>query len=251
MKLSVWAVVVAGGAGTRFGGPKQFDLLAGRTVVEWSVDAARSVADGVVLVLPAQRAKDAESDPAARFGADIVVAGGPSRSASVRLGLEGVPPSADVVVVHDAARPVASPALFAAVVEPLTDPVHAAPPFGTFGEVGEGSGPPGAPVGVVREGPVAVVCGVPVADTLKRLAGDGATVAETVDRVGLVAVQTPQAFLAHVLRRAHAAGGDATDDAALVEAAGGTVLVVPGEVSNVKITTPEDLAYIERVVVGR
>ena len=246
MKLSVWAVVVAGGSGTRFGGPKQFDLLAGRTVVERSVDAARSVADGIVLVLPAQRAKAAESNPAARFGADIVVAGGPSRSASVRLGLEGVPPSADIVVVHDAARPAASPALFAAVVEPLTGPVHAAPPFGAFGE---GSGAPRAAVGVVREGPVAVVCGVPVADTLKRLAGDGTTVAETVDRVGLVAVQTPQAFLAHVLRRAHAAGGDATDDAALVEAAGGTVLVVPGEVSNVKITTPEDLAYIERVVV--
>ena len=243
MKLSVWAVVVAGGSGTRFGGPKQFDLLAGRPVVEWSVDAARSVADGIVLVLPAQRAKDAESDPAARFGADVVVAGGPSRSASVRLGLEGVPPSADIVVVHDAARPAASSALFAAVVEPLTGPVHAALPPGERSGVGRTT------AGVVREGPVAVVCGVPVADTLKRLAGDGTTVAETVDRVALVAVQTPQAFLAQVLRRAHAAGGDATDDAALVEAAGGTVLVVPGEVGNVKITTPEDLAYIERVVV--
>jgi 2-C-methyl-D-erythritol 4-phosphate cytidylyltransferase len=240
----VWAVVVAGGSGTRFGRPKQFDLLAGRTVVEWSVDAARSVADGVVLVLPAQRAKDAESDPAARFGADVVVAGGPSRSASVRLGLEGVPRSADIVVVHDAARPAASPALFAAVVEPLTGPVHAGlPPV-------ERSWEGRATAGVVREGPVAVVCGVPVADTLKRLAGDGTTVAETVDRAALVAVQTPQAFLAQVLRRAHAAGGDATDAAALVEAAGGTVLVVPGEVGNVKIPTPEDLAYIERVVVA-
>jgi 2-C-methyl-D-erythritol 4-phosphate cytidylyltransferase len=215
----VWAVVVAGGSGSRFGRPKQFDLLAGRPVAEWSVLAARTVAHGVVLVVPAGR--EVES---AALGADVVVAGGASRSASVRKGLAEVPADAGVVVVHDAARPLASASLFAAVVEPLR----------------HGTGGPGEAVD-------AVICAVPVADTLKRVAADGVTVVATLDRTELVAVQTPQAFRADVLRRAHVAGDDATDDAALVEAIGGVVLVVPGEAGNVKLTVPADLAYLEHL----
>jgi 2-C-methyl-D-erythritol 4-phosphate cytidylyltransferase len=106
--------------------------------------------------------------------------------------------------------------------------------------------PPAGEAGTVD----AVICGVPVADTLKRVAPDGDTVTGTVDRSGLVAVQTPQAFRADVLRRAHAAEGDATDDAGLVEALGGVVRVVPGEAHNVKVTLPADLAFLEVVVAG-
>jgi 2-C-methyl-D-erythritol 4-phosphate cytidylyltransferase len=120
-----------------------------------------------------------------------------------------VPDDADVVVVHDAARPLASPALFAAVVA------------------------------AVNAGADGAVPGVPVADTVKRV--DGARVIETVARDDLVAVQTPQAFRASALRRAHAAGADATDDAVLVEQAGGRVVVVPGERHNLKVTDPDDL----------
>jgi 2-C-methyl-D-erythritol 4-phosphate cytidylyltransferase len=220
----VWAVVVAGGSGSRFGRPKQFEVLAGRPVAEWSVTAARKATDGVVLVVPAT-----EVDRAGSLGADVVVTGGETRSESVRRGLAHVPEDADVVVVHDAARPLASPALFAAVVAPL---LEAAPGAGGAGGVD------------------GVVCGIPVADTLKRVDVDGSTVTGTVDRSSLVAVQTPQAFRASVLRRAHEAGDDATDDAALVEAIGGTVRVVPGEAHNVKLTVPSDLSLLEHLVGG-
>lgn len=217
----MWAVVVAGGSGSRFGRPKQFELLSGKPVVAWSLAAVRSAVDGVVLVVPAT-----EIDRARELGADVVVAGADSRSGSVRCGLERVPDDAGTVIVHDAARPLASPALFAAVLAPLRSV-------------------PGAPSAD------AVICALPVADTLKRLGPDGSTVAGTLDRTGLVAVQTPQAFRADVLRRAHASGADATDDAALVEAIGGVVCVVPGEPHNVKLTVPSDLALLEHLLASR
>lgn len=218
--MTVWAVVVAGGSGSRFGRPKQFALLAGRPVAEWSVAAARAVAVGVVLVVPGP-ADGGDAQTGADFGADAVVRGGATRSASVRLGLAAVPDGADVVVVHDAARPLATPALFDAVVEPVA--------------AGRAD---------------AAVCAVAVSDTLKRVGGD-TTVSGTVDRRGLVAVQTPQAFRAPVLRRAHAEGGEATDDAALVERAGGVVHAVAGDPMNVKLTVPGDLALAELLVVLR
>jgi 2-C-methyl-D-erythritol 4-phosphate cytidylyltransferase len=199
-------VVVAAGSGARYGAPKQYERLGAQRVLDWSLAAARSACAGVVLVVAPERAGAAEP------GADAVVAGGATRSASVRAGLAAVPEDAEVVVVHDAARPAATPALFAAVVA------------------------------AVRAGADGALPGVPVVDTIKRVAGD--VVVATLDRAELVAVQTPQAFLASTLRRAHAAGGEATDDGALVEAAGGRVVVVPGEPDNVKITTPADLARL-------
>lgn len=195
--------MVAAGSGSRFGGPKQFAELEGRRVVDWALVASRSVADGVVLVVPAAHVTD--EAPAA----DVVVAGGTTRSASVRAGLAAVPAGADVVLVHDAARPFAAPALFEAVVA------------------------------CVREGADAAIPGVPITDTVKRVV-DG-RVLGTLKREELVAVQTPQAFAADVLRRAHAGAGEATDDAALVEAAGGRVMVVPGDPANTKITLRTDL----------
>jgi 2-C-methyl-D-erythritol 4-phosphate cytidylyltransferase len=201
--MTVWAIVVAAGNGARFGGAKQFAELKGRRVVDWALAASRAVADGVVLVVPVDHLED--EAPAA----DAVVVGGATRSASVRAGLAVVPANADIVLVHDAARPFAAPALFQAVVA------------------------------AVHNGADGAVPGVAVADTIKQVR-DGHVVA-TLDRAQLVAVQTPQAFDARALRRAHAAGGDATDDAALVEAAGGRVVVVPGDPANTKITLRADL----------
>lgn len=203
---------MAGGSGTRFGGPKHLATLGGRPVVSWSVDACRSVADHVVLVVPAPPdGSDPVDASAADFGADRVVPGGTSRSASVRAGLAAVPEEADVVVVHDAARPLAPASLFTDVVAAVT--------------------PAGGADGAI---PV-----LPVSDTVKRVAGD--RVVTTVDRADLVVVQTPQAFRLPVLRRAHASGDEATDDAGLLEAIGATVRTVPGSPSNLKITVPGDL----------
>ena len=199
---AVWGIVVAGGTGNRFGAPKQYADLAGTRVVDRSVLAAARACDAVVLVLPAGDAWDGPPVHA-------VVIGGDTRSASVRAGLAAVADDAEIVVVHDAARPLASPAVFAAVID------------------------------AVRDGADGAVPAVAVADTLKRV--DGAAVIETVDRDELVVAQTPQAFRADRLRAAHTDGGDASDDAALVEAHGGKVVVVPGDPANRKITTPIDL----------
>lgn len=196
-------MVVAAGSGSRFGKPKQFQAVDGSRLVDRAVAACRSVAAGVVAVVPTASV-DLE-----QATADRVVAGGATRSASVRAGLAAVPAEADVIVVHDAARPRASPALFEAVVA------------------------------AVRSGADGAVPGLPVTDTVKRVQ-DGLVTA-TLDRSELVAVQTPQAFRAEALRAAHAGGADATDDAALVEASGGRVLVVDGDPANLKITFPTDL----------
>ncbi|HMJ79133.1 MAG TPA: 2-C-methyl-D-erythritol 4-phosphate cytidylyltransferase [Iamia sp.] len=204
----VWAVVVAGGGGSRFGGAKQYVEVAGRRVVDWSLAAARTGADGVVAVVPA-----ADLDRPLP-GADAVVAGGASRSDSVRAGLAAVPDTAAVVVVHDAARPAAGPELFRAVVA------------------------------AVRAGADAAVPGVPVVDSLRWRSGGA------VDRDEVVAVQTPQAFAAAALRAAHAAGDDASDDATLVERAGGRVVVVEGDPANVKLTHPADAEAVARHLVG-
>jgi 2-C-methyl-D-erythritol 4-phosphate cytidylyltransferase/2-C-methyl-D-erythritol 2,4-cyclodiphosphate synthase len=209
MARSVWTVVVAAGRGRRFGGEKQYAPLGGGRVLDRAVAAAGDASDGVVAVVPREREGEAVA------GADAVVAGGVTRSASVRAGLAAVPAEAEVVVVHDAARPLASSELFTTVVEAL------------------GGGADGA------------VPALPVVDTVKQVGGDG-VVRATLDRSGLVSVQTPQAFRADALRRAHAAGGEASDDAALVERDGGRVVVVPGEEANAKLTAPDDLAAAER-----
>lgn len=205
-----WVVVVAGGSGARYGGLKQFATVAGRPVAGWSVAAARTLGGGVVLVVPAHTEPGAPpSVGEAPDAADVVVGGGATRSASVRAGLDVVPAAVDIVVVHDAARPAASPELFAAVVA------------------------------AVEQGADAAVPGVDVVDSLRRRDGGA------VDRDTLVAVQTPQAFRVAALRDAHLAGGDASDDATLVERRGGRVVIVPGEATNVKLTRPADLALLE------
>jgi 2-C-methyl-D-erythritol 4-phosphate cytidylyltransferase len=211
--VTIWVVVVAAGGGRRFGGLKQFADMHGRAVVDWSVDAARSVADGIVLVAPADHSGPSSSDT---HGADVVVAGGKTRADSVRAGLAAVPDEADVIVVHDGARPLASRELFRVVVDTV------------------GAGADGA------------VPALDLTDTVKRV--DDGTVVSTLERHGLVTVQTPQAFRAAVLRRAHEAGGDATDDAGLVEALGATVRVVPGDPRNLKVTTTADFELVRAMM---
>ena len=200
--------MVGGGSGRRFGLLKQYEALGDARVIDWSRRVAEAASDGVVVVVPAE---DAERERA--------VAGGDSRSASVRAGLAVVPDEATIVCVHDAARPFATADLFERVV------------------------------GAVADGADAAIPGIEVIDTIKVVAPDGVgvtSVIDTPDRATLVAVQTPQAFRAAALRAAHAAGGEATDDAAMIERTGGRVVVVDGDLMNRKITVPEDLDWARR-----
>lgn len=151
---------------------------------------------------------------------DGAVPGGDRRRDSVASGLAAIPDDAGLVLIHDAARPLVTEGLVRAVIDRLL--------------IGDVDG---------------VVPVVPVRDTLKRVAE--AFVVETVDRADLVAVQTPQGFVLEALRAAHAiAGGDATDDASMVEVAGGTIAVVAGDPANLKVTYPEDLAVAEALRSG-
>ena len=216
--MSTWTVVVAAGSGTRFGGDKQLADLSGMAVLARAVVSAAAVSDGVVVVVSAKRRTEVSGVLSAVGGVEAIVDGGATRSASVRCGLAAVPDDAGVVLVHDGARPLATPGLFRRVAD------------------------------AVLAGADAVVPGVPVTDSL-RTAGGG-----VVARDGVIAVQTPQGFSADSLRAAHAGGGEASDDATLVEAAGGTVVVVEGEPANLKITRPADLDLarleLERIVAG-
>ena len=222
----MWSVVVAGGSGSRFGRLKQYSLLAGRPVLEHAVQACRPWSYGVVLVVPDDDDGEGDRDRKSH-GANAVVTGGATRADSVRRGLAAVPSDAEVIVVHDAARPLASAGLFDSVIRAVTE-----------------GGADGA------------VPGLTPSDTIK-VVDDKREVTSTLDRRSLVAVQTPQAFRAEVLRRAHGEGRlvapgatAATDDAMLVEALGGRVHVVSGEPGNLKITTPQDLRTAERLLAG-
>ena len=217
--MSVWAILVAAGRGERLGldQPKAFAKLGEDPLLAEPLrrlDDSEWI-DAIVLVAP-----PGWEEPSILLAEELgcgkvsaCVAGGETRAASVRAGLAEVPADAVAVLVHDAARPL----LPAAVIERV---------LGALGEGWDG-----------------VVPGLPVPDTLKRVDGDGA-VLETVARDSLYLVQTPQAFPADVLRRAVAAGADATDCAALVEASGGRVKVVPGDPLLLKVTTADDLAKI-------
>jgi 2-C-methyl-D-erythritol 4-phosphate cytidylyltransferase len=200
----IWTIVVAGGTGRRFGGAKQFELLGEERVIDRSCAVARRASDGVIVVVPPA---DAEREGA--------VAGGDTRSASVRAGLAAVPDAATIICVHDAARPLATAQLYRRVID------------------------------AVRGGADAAIPAVAVTDTIKVVDADG-VVMSTPDRATLVAVQTPQAFRAAVLRAAHEGPSIATDDAALVEASGGRVVTVPGDDDNRKITRPGDLDWARR-----
>ena len=181
-----------------------------KRVIDWSLDALRGHVAGLIVVVPPDLVDGSTVlDPP--LSADVIVAGGSSRSESVRAGLAVVPEAVDHVLVHDAARPLADPALVERVLGGL----------------------------MVAD---AVVPVVPVTDSLR--AADGGSV----DRADFVAVQTPQGFSVDVLRAAHSTGRDASDDASLVDMDGVAVHHVDGDPRNLKITVPHDLVVADVLV---
>ncbi|HWN20444.1 MAG TPA: 2-C-methyl-D-erythritol 4-phosphate cytidylyltransferase [Gaiellaceae bacterium] len=217
--MSVWALLVAAGSGERLGEerPKAFVRLGELPLLAEPLrrlDESPWI-DAIVVVVPAGWEEPAillaEELSATKVVASVT--GGATRAESVRAALAEVPEDALVVLVHDAARPLVSDAVVERVLAPLS------------------------------EGWDGVVPGLPLADTVKRVDGDA--VVETVDREGLVGVQTPQAFLAPTLRTAYAGDlGGATDCASLVEARGGRIRWVEGDGRLLKVTTPDDLELL-------
>jgi len=215
-------LLVAAGAGERLGidRPKAFASLGGRPLLAESLDRLDRCpwVDAIVVAAPA-----GWEEPAILLSEELAVTkvvscvtGGATRTESVRAALADVPDEALVVLVHDAARPLVSDAVVERVLMPLAERYDGAVPA------------------------------LPIADTVKRVRGE--EVVETLDRADLVTVQTPQAFLAGVLRRASATGADTSDCASLVEAAGGRVKVVEGDPRLLKVTTPTDLALVETLL---
>ena len=221
---SVYALVVAAGQGSRFGGviPKQYLPLAGADVLRHAVSALAGhprIADVLVAIRPEDKALFDRS--VAGLGIASPVVGGATRQDSVRLGLEAlVTYCPDRVLIHDGARPFPDQALVDRIIDGLDWSVAAIP------------------------------C-LPLSDTIKRV--DGGTIRETVDRSALWRAQTPQGFHFDAILAAHraAAGCRLTDDAAVAEAAGLMPLVVDGSEDNLKITTSQDLAVAERLVAAR
>jgi 2-C-methyl-D-erythritol 4-phosphate cytidylyltransferase len=221
--MTVAAVVVAAGSGERLGAgvPKAMVALQGRPLVDWAVqafDQHRDV-DSVVVVAPAD-AVVAITEGAA--GRAHVVVGGVTRQQSVENGLDALARDVDLVLVHDAARPLVTAEVISAVVRAL------------------------------RAGAEAVIPVLPVTDTVKRVNASGVVLA-TVDRTELRTVQTPQGFRRDVLEAAHATARDRGvvdigDDAALVEGIGRVVVTVPGSPECLKITTAYDLDLVQRMV---
>lgn len=204
------AIIAAAGSGERFGAtlPKALITLGNRTLIEHAVAALAPVAAEIVICAPAGYEKQIQE----LVGSDItVVVGGTTRSDSVRAGIAALSGKNKFVLVHDAARALASTQLARSVLAALI------------------------------EGEVAVIPGLELIDTVKSVDAGG-HVTSTPDRTTLRRVQTPQGFDLEVLKKAHANGADATDDGALVEALGHKVLIIAGEERALKITTPADLA---------
>jgi 2-C-methyl-D-erythritol 4-phosphate cytidylyltransferase / 2-C-methyl-D-erythritol 2,4-cyclodiphosphate synthase len=222
--MYVTAIIAAGGSGRRVGAtiPKQLLELGGRSLLARSVaafDSHPSISD-LIVVLPPELAESGPSLVGETRRPVRIVAGGPRRQDSVANAFDAVAPVADVVLVHDAARPFVSSEIISRAI-----------------------------AGAAEHG--AAIAAVPVSDTVKRVGGSSApdVIVETLRREDLYLAQTPQAFRRDVLRDAVALGRtgvDATDEAALAEQAGHHVRVVSGDPANVKITTPADLKQAER-----
>jgi 2-C-methyl-D-erythritol 4-phosphate cytidylyltransferase len=217
------ALIVAAGRGERLGSsrPKALVTLAGRPMLEWSIAALRTVAAVQRIVIAMPEGVDVDVGHGV-----ITVPGGATRSQSVREALRGSG-DGDPVIVHDAARPLASPELFERALDELE-----------------------------RTGADAAIAATPVSDTIKQVADDGHTVDRTLDRERLWAVQTPQVFRREVLERVLGEASDellavATDDAWLIERAGGTVHLVRSDPHNVKVTSPIDLKLAELMLSER
>ena len=212
------AIIAAAGSGERLGAdrPKAFVQIAGRTLLEHAYISLSSVVDEIVIAAPA--GWEAEVRKIVGESSKVVL-GGATRSASISNALEAISPDINLVLVHDAARALASSALARRVLDALV------------------------------AGEVAVIPAVPVSDTIKSITREG-YVSLTPDRTFLRAVQTPQGFTRSILMRAHARGEEATDDAALVEGLGEQVKVIDGEARAMKITTAQDLTTAHHFLDG-
>jgi 2-C-methyl-D-erythritol 4-phosphate cytidylyltransferase len=228
--LKASAIIVAAGSGVRLGsrGPKAFVKIGGRTMLWYSLDAVRQIASiGEVVIAVPEGFENAARAEAAAAGLGVpvkITPGGVERQDSVRIALGLTSSEGELVIVHDAARPLAGPAIFEACI-----------------------------AAAARAG--GAIAAIPVADTLKRVSDNERAIAATVARTGLWQAQTPQAFRRDVLVTAHRRALDerivATDDADLVERTGVRVEVVEGSTANIKITTPSDLAIAEALIAAR
>jgi 2-C-methyl-D-erythritol 4-phosphate cytidylyltransferase len=224
--MTTAAIIVAAGSGQRFGDPgKSFVPLHGKSMAWWSLQAASeaSSVDEIILVC-AEHSLDAGTALILDLPTDkrvALVIGGARRQDSALAGIEATSTDTTIVAIHDAARPMVTAALFDEVI--------------TAASVG------------------AAIAAIPISDTIKRI--DDGRVLETVPREHLVSVQTPQAFdkalLLDAFRLAEASGSSVTDEASLIEQMGGTVQVVRGSASNLKVTYPEDLVIAEALLARR
>lgn len=206
---AVWALVLAGGTGQRFGGrPKQFEPVGGVRMIDRTVGAARRTCQGVTVVLPAGRDWDGPA-------VDAVAAGGDHQSESLRAGLATVPADTGIVVVCDPAHPLASDALFTAVID------------------------------AVRRGADGAVPVLPILEVVQRV--EGGRVTATLAKHDLVLTQAPQAFRARVLRAVHADRPRPVENSGLLVERGHRVDTVPGEPTNLHVTTPAELAMLDRL----
>lgn len=210
--MTLWGLVLAGGEGRRFGTPKQFELLRGRTLLEHAISLVRPHCEGVLVVLPPG------SSPAA-CSADLTVAGGATRSGSVRNGLAGLPADADRVLIHDAAHPLASLRLFSDVIAALTPSVCGALPV------------------------------IALANTMAWV--EAGLITRVQSKEGVHTMQMPMAFWVDALAEAHARDSGATDDASLMVSLGHPVAAVEGDPGNLHITTIADLRLAEAVLDAR
>ncbi|MBI5698868.1 2-C-methyl-D-erythritol 4-phosphate cytidylyltransferase [Candidatus Saganbacteria bacterium] len=214
MKIAV--IIAAGGTGKRMGRPKQFLPLAGRAVVEWTIEVFRKVkdVDQIILVVSGE-----DLERAKNLGVKVVE-GGEERGDSVKNGLKAISPDCDLVIIQDGARPLITPDIIEKAI----------------GEAQEHG---------------AVVVGVPVKDTIKKVERGALIVERSLDRDELWHAQTPQIFRYDIITRAYAKRASATDDAKLVEDLGIKVKMVMGSYENIKITTPEDVIVAEAILRNR
>lgn len=208
-------IIVAAGSGSRFGAalPKQFCLLGGRPVLMETIDRTRSFGRGKIVVVISDSMRDFWLDLCREhsFTSPDIVAGGATRYDSVKNAIAAYGADADIITVHDGARPLAGPEIMRRVVE------------------------------AIESGAQGVVPAIPVTDSLRLLSPDGAS--EAVDRASFRAVQTPQAFSGTLLREAYSLPyrPEFTDDASVAEAAGASIAIVDGSPENIKITHPADI----------
>jgi 2-C-methyl-D-erythritol 4-phosphate cytidylyltransferase/2-C-methyl-D-erythritol 2,4-cyclodiphosphate synthase len=220
--MHVSAIIAAGGRGLRFGGaePKQLLLLRGEPILKRSVDAYLNcdLVSDVVVALPADVARRPPAYLLHRSKPVTIVDGGERRRDSVANGFARAPEHADIIVIHDAARPLVTDAVIRRTIAAAAES--------------------GAAIAALR-----------ARDTVKRV-GDGDAITATLSRDEIYLAQTPQAFRASVLRDALRLSTDATDEAMLAEQAGYVVRVVEGDPRNLKITTPDDLTMAEHFAAG-